>query len=86
LDNNKFTDIGIAALAPLKQLEYLNIYGKPGVTDARVATLAASITGIRNRGNNDRNCGATTVISHRCRPGSERNGREQVSQDRASRR
>jgi hypothetical protein len=40
LDNNKFTDNGIAALAPLKKLEYLNIYGNPGVTDASIATLA----------------------------------------------
>jgi hypothetical protein len=39
LDNNKFTDNGIAALAPLKKLEYLNIYGNSGVTDASIATL-----------------------------------------------
>jgi hypothetical protein len=40
LDNNKFTDKGIAALATLKKLEYLNIYGNPAVTDASIATLA----------------------------------------------
>jgi uncharacterized membrane protein/mono/diheme cytochrome c family protein len=40
LDNNKLTDKGIAALVPLRKLEYLNIYGNPGVTDASVATLA----------------------------------------------
>jgi hypothetical protein len=40
LDNNKFTDEGIAALVPLKKLQYLNIYGNPGITDATIATLA----------------------------------------------
>jgi hypothetical protein len=40
LDNNKFTDEGIATLAPLQKLEYLNIYGNPGVTDASIAMLA----------------------------------------------
>jgi hypothetical protein len=39
LDNNKFTDKGIAALAPLRKLQYLNVYGNPGVTDTSIATL-----------------------------------------------
>jgi hypothetical protein len=40
LDNNKLTDKGVAALTLLRNLEYLNIYGNAGVTDASIATLA----------------------------------------------
>lgn len=41
LDNNRITDVGVAALGGITSLEYLNLYGNPGITDASVDSLVA---------------------------------------------
>ncbi len=41
LDNNRLTDAGLAPLKGLPSLEYLNLYGNAGITDASIDTLGA---------------------------------------------
>lgn len=41
LSNNAITDAGVRALAGMTQLEYLNLYGNAGITDASAAALAS---------------------------------------------
>ena len=41
LEDNAISDAGLRALAKLTNLEYLNLYGNSGITDASVETLAS---------------------------------------------
>jgi len=47
LSGNEVTDKGLATLASLGRLQYLNLYGNQGVTDAGLDTLAA-VAALRN--------------------------------------